>query len=142
MTERMVHYVGGPLDGRVQLVNSGRHPFVVSVNTDTDGYYGMEYQVAGQRIGVADLELTSDDVIARWHQRSSADDFMTGDIVIVKETGVRAMAVAPMSVVYDDGTTDEGWSVSIEAQMVFVKPDEIRIATAQELNDQDGGTDK
>jgi hypothetical protein len=138
----MVHYVGGPLDGRVQLVNSGRHPFVVSVNTDTDGYYGMEYQVAGQRIGVADLELTSDDVIARWHQRSSADDFMTGDIVIVKETGVRAMAVAPMSVVYDDGTTDEGWSVSIEAQMVFVKPDEIRIATAQELNDQDGGTDK
>jgi hypothetical protein len=138
----MVHYVGGPLDGRVQLVNSGRHPFVVSVNTDTDGYYGMEYQVAGQRIGVADLELTSDDVIARWHQRSSADDFMTGDIVIVKETGVRAMAVAPMSVVYDDGATDEGWSVSIEAQMVFVKPDEIRIATAQELNDQDGGTDK
>jgi hypothetical protein len=52
------------------------HPFAASMNTDTDGYYAMEYQVAGQRVG--DLVLTDDDVIGRWHQRSSADDFMTG----------------------------------------------------------------
>jgi hypothetical protein len=38
-----------------------------------------------------------------------------------------------MSAVYDDGTTDEGWMVSIDTNLVFVHPDEIRIATAQEL---------
>ena len=55
----------------------------------------MEYDVAGQQVD--GLDLTDDDVIARWHQRSSAEDFMTGDKVVVKATGVRAMAFAPTS---------------------------------------------
>ena len=87
MPQKMMHYVGGPLDGHVKLMQEDRHPFMVSLNTDTDGYYVMEYQVGGRRIGAGNLELTSDDIIARWHQRSSAQDFMTGDAVIVKDSG-------------------------------------------------------
>jgi hypothetical protein len=63
-----------------------------SMSTDTDGYYAMDYQVAGQSID--DMELTEDDVIAQWHQRSSANDFMTGDTVIVKATGASATVFA------------------------------------------------
>jgi hypothetical protein len=133
----MVHFVGGPADGYVQLMEHDKHPFVVSLSTDTDGYYAMEYQVSGQRIGLSDLELTGDDVIARWHQRCSPQDFMTGDTVIVKDTGLRATAFAPTTIVNEDGTTDEGWTVSIGSNLMFVNPDQIRVATPQELNEQD-----
>jgi hypothetical protein len=129
----MVHYVGGPADGRLGLMESSAHPFGMFLSTDTDGYYVMEYQVAGQRLG--DLELTSDDVIARWHQRSSDQDFVTGDVVIVKDTGARGTAFAPTTFVKDDGTTDERWMVSIDSRLVFVTPDQIRVATAQELDE-------
>ncbi|SCG39674.1 hypothetical protein GA0070609_0756 [Micromonospora echinaurantiaca] len=137
MPQKMVHYVGGPADGLVQLVQEGQHPFVVSLNTDTDGYYVMEYQVAGRRIGSGDLELTSDDIIARWHQRSSAQDFMTGDTIIVKDTGARGTTFAPTTYVNDDGTTEEGWMVSIDSKLMFVAPDQIRVATPQELSDEE-----
>jgi hypothetical protein len=138
MPEKMLHYVGGPLDGQPpELVQADRHPFVMSLNTDTDGYYVMEYQVGGQRIGEGDLELTSDDIIARWHQRSSAQDFMTGDAVIVQDSGAGGTAVAPTTVVNDDGTTEEGWMVSVDSNLRFVAPDQIRIATAKELSDDD-----
>jgi hypothetical protein len=39
MPRRMVHYVGGPADGLVQLMKEDHHPFVMSLNSDTDGYY-------------------------------------------------------------------------------------------------------
>ena len=61
----------------MELADEKHHHFVVSMSTNIDGYYGMHYQVHGQRIGPSDLELTREDVIARWHQRSSAHDFMT-----------------------------------------------------------------
>lgn len=137
MTQRMVHYVGGPADGYVQLMENHRHPFMVSLSTDTDGYYGMEYQVAGQRIGASDLELTNDDVVARWHQRSSSHDFMTGDAVIVKASGDRATVFASTTYVNDDGTTDEGWTIAVDSNLTFVGAHEIRIAAAEELNKGD-----
>ena len=137
MTQRMVHYVGGPADGYVQLMEEDHHPFVMSLSTDTDGYYGMEYQVAGQRIGESDLELTNDDVVARWHQRSSSHDFMTGDTVIVKATGARAKVFAPTTYVNDDGTTDEGWTIVVDSNLTFVAADEIRIAAPEELEEGD-----
>src|SRR5690349_20477624 len=114
MSERMVHYVGGPADGLVHLMDGSRHPFAMDMSTDTDGYYTMEYQVAGQHIG--DLELSGEDVIAQWHQRSSAEDFMTGDTVIVKATGVRAMVLAPTTYINDDGSRDEGWTVVVDSK--------------------------
>lgn len=134
MSERMVHFVGGPADGYLQLMDESDHPFVVSMSTDTDGYYGMEYDVAGQRIGTGELELTGDDVIARWHQRNSAQDFMTGDTVIVKATGASAMAFAPTTQVKADGSTDEGWMIVIDSKLLFVAPDEIRIAFPEDLD--------
>lgn len=137
MSQHMVHYVGGPADGYVELMEEERHPFVVSMSTDTDGYYGMEYQVAGQRIGASHLELTSDDVIARWHQRSSPHDFMTGDAVIVKATGARAMVFAPTTHVNADGTTNEGWTIAIDSNLTFVAANEIRVAVPVELNKDD-----
>jgi hypothetical protein len=137
MPEKMVHYAAGPLDGQVELMQEDRHPFLVSWSADTDGYYAMEYQVAGQRIGASDRELTSDDIIARWHQRSSAQDFMTGDAVIVKDSGARGTAVGPMTVVNEDGTTEERWMVSVDSNLISVAPDQIRIATAGELSDDD-----
>lgn len=137
MNQRMVHFVGGPADGYVQLMDENTHPFAASMSTDTDGYYAMEYQVAGQHIGAGALELTSDDVIARWHQRSSAHDFMTGDTVIVKATGARAMAFAPTTYVNADGTTNEGWMIATGSNLTFVASDEIRIATPDELNKDD-----
>jgi hypothetical protein len=132
MSQRMVHFVGGPADGYVQLMDEKEHPFSVSMTTDTDGYYAMEYQVAGQSIG--DLELTGEDVIARWHQRSSAHDFMMGDTVIVKATGARAMAFGPTTRVHSDGTTDEGWTIAMGSNLTFVAADEIRTALPQELD--------
>jgi hypothetical protein len=36
MNQRMVHYVGGPADGYVQLMGEDDHPFVVSFSKDTD----------------------------------------------------------------------------------------------------------
>ncbi len=137
MTQRMVHYVGGPADGRVQLMEENHHPYVMSLSTDTDGYYGMEYQVTGQRIGTSDLELTNDDIIARWHQRSSSHDFMTGDTVIVKATGTLATVFGPTTYVNDDGTTDEGWTIAVDSNLTFVAADEIRIAAPEELNNGD-----
>ncbi|MGV9805566.1 hypothetical protein [Micromonospora chersina] len=113
------------------------HPFVVSLNTEMDGYYVMEYQITGRRIGGGDLELTSGDIIAMWHQRSSAQDFMTGDKVIVKDTGARGVAFAPTTYVNDDGTTDEGWMVSIDSKLMFLAPQEIRIVTSQELSEEE-----
>lgn len=135
MAQRMVHYVGGPLDGLAGLMEGNRHPFMISLNTDTDGYYVVEYQVAGQRIGVGDLTLTTDDVIARWHQRSSSEDFMTGDIAIIKATGERATVLAPTTYVNEDGTAEEGWTIRAGSALTFVTPDRIRIATAEELGE-------
>lgn len=109
----------------------------VSMSTDTDGYYAMDYQVAGQRIGVGDLEMTGDDVIARWHQRSSSHDFMTGDTVIVKATRERATAFASTARVNADGSTDEGWMIASGSNLTFVLTAEIRIATREEVG-QDG----
>jgi hypothetical protein len=126
---------GGPADGHVQLMEENHHPFMMSMSTDTDGYYGMEYEVAGQRIGA--LELTSDDVIARWHQRSSSRDFMTGDTVIIKATGARATVFAPTTHVNANGTADEGWTIAIDSNLTFVAADEIRIAVPEELNNGD-----
>jgi hypothetical protein len=105
------------------------------MSTDTDGYYGMEYQVAGQRIG--ELNLTKDDVIARWHQRSSAHDFMTGDTVIIKATGAHATVLAPTTYINDDRTTNEGWTVVIGSNVTFVAGEEIRITRPEELNKDD-----
>jgi len=130
----MVHYVGGPADGLTGLMDEKSHPFIMSMSTDTDGYYGMDYQVAGDRIGEGDLELTSDDVIARWHQRSCAHDFMTGDTVIVKATGARAMVFAPTTRINADGASDEGWRIAIDSNLTFVAADEIRIAVPEELD--------
>lgn len=132
MCEQMVHFVGGPADGLMEIMDEKDHPFAVSMSTDTDGYYGLDYQVAGQHIG--DLELTSDDVIARWHQRSSAIDFMTGDTVIVIATGARANVFASAARINPDGTTDEGWMITVESNLIFVAAAEIRIATADELS--------
>jgi hypothetical protein len=137
MAQRMVHYVGGPLDGLAGLMEGNRHPFMISLDTDTDGYYVMEYQVAGQRIGVGNLTLTTDDVIARWHQRSSSEDFMTGDIVIIKATGERVTVLAPTTYLNEDGTAEEGWTIKAGSSLTFVTPDRIRIATADELGEND-----
>jgi hypothetical protein len=128
----MVHFVEGPADGHLELMAEDDRPVSVSMSTDTDGYYGLDYQVAGQRIG--DLKLTSDDVIARWHQRSSAQDFMTGDMVIVKANGAHARVFASTARVNADGTTDEGWMIAIDSNLIFVAAAEIRIATPEELS--------
>lgn len=136
MDQRMLHYIGGPMDGLVQLTTAESHPFVITVNIDTDGYYAVQYQVAGQQIG--DLVLTQDDFVARWHQRNSADDFMTGDTVIVKATGARAMAFMPSTTVYEGGTSVSGWMIkTAEGSLIFALPDEIRVATAAELAEGD-----
>jgi hypothetical protein len=132
MSQQMVHFMGGAADGYLELVDEKDHPFVVSMSTDTDGYYGLDYQVSGQRI--ANLELTSDDVIARWHQRSSAHDFMAGDMVIVMATGARARVFASSGRVNGDGTTDEGWMIAIDSNLKFVAAAEIRIVTPEELS--------
>jgi hypothetical protein len=139
MGQRMVHFLNGPADGYVQLMDEKGHPFAASMSTDTDGYYAMEYQVAGQRIG--DLNLTNDDIIARWHQRSSTEDFLTGDTVIVKATATRATAFAPTTVVNADGTTNEGWMIASDSNLTFVKASEIRIALPEELNESEFPTD-
>lgn len=135
MSQRMVHFVGGPADGYLQMMDEKDHPFSVSMSTDTDGYYAMEYQAAGQSIG--DLELTSDDVIARWHQRSGAQDFMTGDTVIVEATGDRAIVFGPTTRVNADGTVDEGLTIAIGRHLNFVAAEEIRIASPEELDKGD-----
>jgi hypothetical protein len=62
---------------------------------------------------------------------------MTGDIVIVKDTGARGMVFAPTTYVNDDGTIDEGWLVRVGSNLMFVAPEQIRIATALELNDDE-----
>jgi hypothetical protein len=131
MNQQMVHFVGGPADGYLELMDEKDRPFSVSMSTDTDGYYGLDYQVAGQRIG--DLELTSDDVIARWHQRSSANDFMAGDMVIVEATGAHARAFASTARV----NADEGWMIAIDSNLMFVAAAEIRIASPEELSRDD-----
>ncbi len=46
----MVHFVGGPADGYLQLMDDKDYPFSVTMSTDTDGYYAMEYDVSGERI--------------------------------------------------------------------------------------------
>jgi len=134
----MVHFVGGPADGYLELMDEKDRPFAVSMSTDTDGYYGLDYQVGGQRIG--DLELTSDDVIARWHQRSSANDFTTGDMVIVKATGAHARVFASAARINADGTPDEGWMITIDSNLMFVAAAEIRIATPEELSRGDSSS--
>jgi hypothetical protein len=103
------------------------------MSTDTDGYYGLDYKVAGQQVG--ELILTDEDVIARWHQRSGAEDFMTGDVVIIKATGTHATAFAPTIRVNADGTTEEGWTVAVDSNLTFVMAEEMRIALPDELND-------
>jgi hypothetical protein len=135
MGQRMLHFVGGPADGYVQLIDEKDRPFLISMSTDTDGYYAMEYEVAGQHVGKGDLELTSDDVLARWHQRSSHHDFMAGDTVIVKASGARAVAFAPTTRVNSNGNTDEGWMIAVDSDLVFVGIDEIRIARPEELGE-------
>ena len=42
-----------------------------------------------------------------------------------------------MTVVNDDGTTEEGWMVNVDSNLIFVAPDQIRIATPEELGDDD-----
>jgi hypothetical protein len=135
--QRKVQFVGGPLDGRIGIMREDKHPFKLSLNTDTDGYYAMEYQVPGRTRSSVGAELTSEDVIARWHQRSSAQDFMTDDVVIVKDSGARGTAVAPTTVVNEDGTTEEPWLVSVDSNLISVAPDQIRIATPEELSEDD-----
>lgn len=103
------------------------------MTTDTDGYYAMDYEVAGRQIGK--LQLTDDDVIARWHQRSSAHDFMTGDTVIVKSTSDRATVLATTSRINPNGTINEGWTIVVGSKAIFVTKDEIRIATSSESTD-------
>ena len=125
--------MGGPLDGSEALIAGERHPFAVSINTDTDGFYVIEHQVAGQRLGA--LERTQDDVIARWHQRSSPTDFTNGDAVIVKATGQQGMLLAQQISVHEDGTSDEGWLTEIGPDRKWFPADELRIATADELGD-------
>jgi hypothetical protein len=39
--------------------------------------------------------------------------------------------------VNDDGTTEEGWMVSVDSNLIFVGPTQIRIATRQELSDDE-----
>ena len=104
------------------------------MSTDTDGYYGVEYNVAVQQADGLDL---TDDVIARWHQRSSAEDFVTGDTIVVKATGVRVIAFAPTTRVNANGETDEGWTIAIGSNLTFVKAEEIRIARSEELDGSD-----
>jgi hypothetical protein len=43
MAQRIVHYVGGPLDGLAGLMEGNRHLFMISLDADIDGYYVMEY---------------------------------------------------------------------------------------------------
>lgn len=133
MSEFMVHYVGGPADGCTELMDQAKQPITAYMTTDTDGYYAFDYEVSGQRIGVSGLELTNEDVIARWHQRSSACDFTDGDTVIIRATGARATAFAPTTRLHADGSAREGWTIAIEAKLIFVAADEIRIARPEEL---------
>jgi hypothetical protein len=128
----MLHYLGGPTDGRLELMQ-GRLPTSIIMRNDTDGYYAVEYPVTGQQAN--GLDLTEDDAIARWHQRSDADDFTLGDTVIVEATGERATVFAPTARYNDDGTTEEGWTININGSkaMTFVKAEEIRVALPGEL---------
>jgi hypothetical protein len=130
--EQPVHFIGGPLDGALHLQETTSHPFGIFTSTDNNGFYALEYQVAGQRIG--DLTLTGDDIIARWRQRSSPEDFIVGDTVVVKDTGARATVVGPLTVCYEDGTTTDLWIIDCEGQRISVTPDQIRLPTADELN--------
>jgi hypothetical protein len=60
---------------------------------------------------------------------------MTGDAVIVKGSGAGGTTVAPLTVVNEDGTTEERWMVSVDSNVISVPPDQIRIATPQELSE-------
>jgi hypothetical protein len=134
--DRMLHYLGGPADGRVEFIHGTRLPSAMVMRTDTDGLYVVEYPVTGQRVD--DLDLTEDDAIVRWHQRSSAHDFATGDTVIVKATGERATVFDSTTFYKADGTTEEGWSIYIGSNanaLTFVKAEEIRVALPKELDD-------
>lgn len=128
---RQVHFQGGPLDGLTNLWEDDRHPFAISSDADTDGFYVVHHQVAGQRIG--DLTLTADDVVARWHQRNSPTDFQVGDTVVVKATGEMALAFAPMSTHFEGGEVVQGWLIVVGDKRRHVTPDEIRVATPEEL---------
>ena len=130
----MMHYLGGPADGRLELMQ-GQLPTGIVMRTDTDGQYAVEYPVTGQQAN--DLDLTDEDAIARWHQRSSAYDFASGDTVIVIATDDRAIVFAPTTHYNGDGTTEKGWTINIvgSASMNFVKADEIRVARPDELAD-------
>jgi hypothetical protein len=131
--DHMMHFLEGPADGRVELIHGSRLPAAIVMRTDTDGHYAVEYPVTGQQVD--GLNLTDDDAIARWHQRSSAHDFTTGDTVIVKATGARATVFAPTTFYNADGTTEEGWSISIGSNpaLTFVKAEEIQVALPEEL---------
>lgn len=120
----------------LSLTDRGR-PFVISLQSDTDGYYAIEYQVAGRRIGAGHLVLTSDDIVAQWHHRSGPEDFHSGDEVIVKESGARAMALAPISIVHNDGRVDEMWLIVTDDEQRHVRPDQIRVALPEELDQGD-----
>ncbi len=135
MAQRMRHYTGGPLDGHIEVVDDPPHPFLVEFSGTTDGYYVLEYQVAGRRLG--DLTLTADDMIARWRQRTSPTDFMTGDQVVVIATEQRGSVVAPWTRVFEDGPPEEGWMVSDGTRVVFVVAEQIRLLTAEELRGED-----
>jgi len=130
--ERMVHYIGGPVDGLTQVVPESRHPTVLEVSGHTDGFYTMRYNVAGQRLGP--LVLTADDAVAEWHQRRSPTDFTSGDRVIVIANDQHGVLVGPHTTVYEGGETDEGWLVRINNRLVTLKPEEIRIATPAEID--------
>ena len=46
-------------------------------------------------------------------------------------------AFAPTTYVNDDGTTEDGWMVSTDSKLMFVAPDQIRVATTEELTDEE-----
>jgi hypothetical protein len=82
---------------------------------------------------VGDLTLTTDDVIARWHQRSSSEDFMTGDMVIIKATAERATVLAhTLRTSMGTGQQKKAGRSRPGPSLTFVTPDRIRMATADE----------
>lgn len=117
----------------MQLIESEYHPFAISVNSDTDGFYVVRYQVFG-RARIGEFMLTSDDIIARWHQRTSRSDYLTGDIVVLVDSGNIATLISPVTIHNDDGSTIEGWFIVEDGQRRFVTKDQIRIATADEVS--------
>jgi hypothetical protein len=133
--DRMVHYLGGPADGLTELLSESDHPFVVELTGDTDGFYIMRYTVAGRQLG--GLLLTTDDVLAEWHQRTSPTDFMSGDHVVVVASGEHGLLIGPHTTVYEGGGTDEGWLVQVAGRVVRYSADEIRIATPEEREGTD-----